>query len=120
MISLNHNLEALRINFEVRHLRSCLKVSTHKSIPYNSKLQLYSSAWTFGEGLRLMVSVLFEDFPIDSPSHCQISLVPDFLQILFNPKNVAINQGIHLRVVPYRLISSWKLPTVDLLATRPT
>ena len=32
--------------------------------------------------------------------HCQISPVPDVPQILFTPQNVAINQGINLRVVP--------------------
>ena len=32
--------------------------------------------------------------------HHQISPVPDVPQISFTPQNVAINQGIHLRVIP--------------------
>ena len=50
--------------------------------------------------LRPLVSFVLEGFQIVSPSSSPDVSVPNVSQVLFTPQNVAINQGINLRVVP--------------------
>ena len=50
--------------------------------------------------LRPPVSFVFEGFQIGSPFPSRYISGPDVPQILFTPQNVAIDQGINLRVFP--------------------
>ena len=61
------------------------------------------------------MSVVFEGFQIGSILHSQISPGPDVPQFLFTPQNVAIDQGINLRVVP---TSSPALIVVEVIRSR--